>query len=154
VRWAETRPVGSGAVCLICGERRRENLRLVEYQGSWIPMCHNCGTRAMRLTPMPPSLEAIRRSLGRERRWADRREGRSDSRILQKERRVGERRLTSTAQPGEWLDAADLVIEIIELEDPEAACAEATRIMPRDEAARPPVPLPLVAPQVSSSVDG
>jgi hypothetical protein len=134
VRWAETRPVGNGAACLVCGDRRRDNLRLVEFQGSWIPMCHNCGTRAMRLTPMPGSVEGIRERLSRDRRQTDRRAESADDRIIKKERRVGERRLPPDVSGTEWPDAADLIVEIIELRDGDEPPAEATRIMTREMA--------------------
>lgn len=113
IRWAESRPVGLGASCVVCGERRRHNLRLVEFQGAWVPMCHNCGTRALRLSPMPRSLVGLRQQLARDRRWAERRGGRADIRPLPRERRVGERRRALAATPGDqWLDAEDLVIEV------------------------------------------
>jgi len=129
VRWAEARPVGIGASCCICGERRRDNLRAVEFQGWWMPMCHNCGSRALALSPMPPTIEALRQRLARDRRWTDRRLGRNDHRLMQVERRVGERRAMPLDARGVWLDAEDLIVEIIESDpsdEPEAA--EATRI--------------------------
>jgi len=138
VRWSEARPAGLGASCAICGERRRDNLRQVELQGAWTPMCHNCGTRALRLSPMPTSVEAIRQRLARDRRWTDRRDGHLDSRIMHKERRVGERRLSPEEARAEWLDAEDLVIEVIELKEDEPAAVEATRIVQRDQVEQRP----------------
>lgn len=92
IRWAESRPVGFGASCVICNDRRRDNLRLVEFHGAWIPMCHNCGTRALRLSPMPGSLEGLRQRLNRDRRWNDRRRELPDPRDERNERRQDERR--------------------------------------------------------------
>lgn len=91
-RWQKLQPVGVGAHCVICTERRRENLQRVELFGKWQTMCHICAVRALRLNPMPPSLEGIRARLRRERRYGDRRLGRKDTRLLEVERRVGERR--------------------------------------------------------------
>ena len=40
VRWADARPVGLGAKCAICSDRRRENLRMVEERKhSRYPVC-------------------------------------------------------------------------------------------------------------------
>jgi hypothetical protein len=131
VRWAEARDVGLGAACVICNDRRRDNLRQVEFQGSWLPMCHNCATRAMRLSPVPQSVDGIRQRLARDRRWQDRRgEESGDDRIIRKERRVGERRLTAAeAGLGDWLDAAELIIEVIDVAEADDPMPEATRIV-------------------------
>ena len=133
VRWAETRPAGENASCAICNERRRDNLRLVEFHGNWVPMCHNCGTKAMRLSPMPSSLEAIRERLTRDRRWQERRRAKNDSRILRKERRVGERRLSPEETSGEWLDADDLIIEVVDMEQGAEPQVDPTRIATREQ---------------------
>jgi len=98
-------------------------------------MCHNCGSRTLRLDPMPPSLEALRQRLARDRRWADRRYGEADERLLGRERRVGQRRLTS-AQRSEWVDADDLIIEILEVPGDDSA-PEATRIASVGRESRP-----------------
>jgi hypothetical protein len=90
--WAEARPVGVGACCTICGDRRRDNLRQLELLGAWIPMCGNCAGRTLRLRPLPRSVEAIRQKLARERRGADRRTGQPDLRAEPGERRGLERR--------------------------------------------------------------
>ncbi len=133
VRWAETREVGLGAACVICNDRRRDNLRQVEFQGSWLPMCHNCATKAMRLNPMPQSVDGLRQRLTRDRRWRDRRTaGAGDDRIIRKERRVGERRLSSNEPQAEWLDAAELIIEVIDVAEADDPLPEPTRIVAAD----------------------
>lgn len=91
-KWAETRPVGRGAACELCGERRRDNLRMVELHARFVPMCHNCGTRVSRMDPVPPTLEAIRQTLDRERRGDERRASAKDQRLFPRERRIGDRR--------------------------------------------------------------
>jgi hypothetical protein len=126
VRWAESRPVGIGAACAVCGERRRDHLRSVEFQGSWTAMCHNCGTRAVSLTPMPPTIEALRQRLNRDRRWSERRLDRKDHRLMPIERRVGERRALVVDPRAEWYDAEDLIVEIVEVFDADEP--EPTRI--------------------------
>jgi hypothetical protein len=140
VRWAEAREVGLGATCVICNDRRRDNLRQVEFQGGWLPMCHNCATRAMRLSPMPQSVDGLRQRLMRDRRWQDRREESSepssDDRIIRKERRVGERRLTLSEAQADWLDAADLIIEVIDVAEADDPLPEATRIVAAAEVER------------------
>ncbi len=130
LRWTETRPVGLGAACAVCGERRRENLRSVEFQRKWLNMCHNCATRTFQMQPLPSTIEAIRQRLSRDRRWRERRVGRNDQRIFRKERRVGERRQALPTTLGEYIDAADLVVEIVEETAQQASSEDeqATRI--------------------------
>ena len=92
-RWAETRPVGRGASCTACLEKRRGQLRLVELKGRSLPFCHGCAALVMRMAEVPDSVEDLRYLLRRERRDADRRQGEKvDHRIFPRERRVGERR--------------------------------------------------------------
>jgi hypothetical protein len=96
-RWASARPVGFGASCRICGERRRGHLRSIELLGSWAPVCHDCTARVAQLEPMPPSLPELRAALRRERRQRERRAAMSDGRALAGERRAGERRAVPRA---------------------------------------------------------
>ncbi|MCA9668210.1 MAG: hypothetical protein KC503_21600 [Myxococcales bacterium] len=127
LRWAETRPVGVGAACSVCGDRRRHNLKLVEFQTRWVPMCHNHAARAFQLQPMPTTIDGLRQRLARDRRWRDRRNKQPDARLIKKERRVGERRVP----PGyddSWMDAEELIIEIIDAGEPPPSPADATRI--------------------------
>ena len=91
-RWAEARPVGQGASCVVCGERRRSDLRLVELAGRSLPFCHSCAARSARLDELPRTIEGLKRALRRDRRDADQRIGKLDHRIFPRERRVGERR--------------------------------------------------------------
>jgi hypothetical protein len=90
--WCETRPVGKGAACVVCDERRRENLRMTELHGRSLPMCHLCGFRANRLEPVPLTIEGLRAALRRDRRAVDRRGGSLDTRVFPRERRADERR--------------------------------------------------------------
>ena len=115
IRWAETRPVGKGATCAVCHDRRLENLRMVEYRSSWIPMCHNCGTKAYRLTPLPQSLEGLTQRLGRDRRWTARRRGKEDTRVATRNRRDKDRRAVAPMTEEVWEDAEELIIEATEL---------------------------------------
>ena len=124
LRWTDSRPVGIGAACVVCGERRRENLRSVEFQRRWLPMCHNCSSKTFRLQPIPRTIEALRERFSRDRRWKERRVGRRDNRLFFAERRAGERRTAKLTAAGECMDATDLIIEIFE----EQLGAEATRI--------------------------
>jgi hypothetical protein len=139
VRWAESRPVGLGAACVICNDRRQDNLRMVEFQGSWMPMCHNCGTKSLRLTPMPHSLEGVKERLVRDRRWSDRRHEKPDYRLLPKERRVGERRVSMEELGIDWVDAGDLIIEVIDVSETDEAACEATRILPSEAVEQRPL---------------
>src|SRR5450432_263082 len=103
--WASSRPVGHGACCAICSERRHAVLKQVELLGAWVPMCHNCSARTHGLQPLPRTLDAIRRRLTRERRANDRRIGVMDPRAIPRDRRGLERR-----NVGIVLDENDLML--------------------------------------------
>lgn len=120
-RWAESRPVGRGAACTICLEKRRTQLKLVELKGRSMPFCHGCAAQIMRLAEVPDSIDELRHALRRERRDGDRRDGETiDQRIFPRERRVGERRGPSReayadTDPGVRLsELEELVIELAE----------------------------------------
>jgi hypothetical protein len=119
-QWVEQRPVGRGASCAICQEKRRDHLRLVELHNKSVPLCHICAARTLKLGDVPSSLEALRSALRRDRRAQDRRSDGLDRRIFPRERRVGERRGTPRARRGDTdpsislPDFDDLVIEVQE----------------------------------------
>ncbi len=111
-RWAAERPVGLGAACCVCNDRRRDNLKQVELLRAWVPMCHNCAAKAVNLSPMPRTIDDVRAQLTRDRRRDDRRAGRKDSRVFPRERRGLERRSLGTARGDDLmiLDEADILI--------------------------------------------
>ena len=120
-RWVEARPVGRGASCVICRERRRSELRMLEVHGRSHTFCHSCAGHLARLDTVPTSIIALRGLLTRERRERDRRDNLSDRRIFPRERRVGERRgparATGTRDTDPQIhlpDFEDIVIEIHE----------------------------------------
>ncbi len=92
LRWSEARPVGKGAVCAVCSDPRRDNLRLTEFHSHSVVLCHICATRTVKLPGVPGTLEGLRSALQRERRISDQREDNLDRRLYPRERRVGERR--------------------------------------------------------------
>ncbi len=108
-RWVDSRPVGFGARCVTCAERRRRVLKLVELHGGWSPMCFNCAGQVLQLDPMPPTLAALRDAVSRERRREDRRTGKPDTRVFRYERRVGERR---TVTEGYDRIDDDMIVEV------------------------------------------
>ncbi len=112
-KWVSSRPVGLGALCCMCGDRRRELLKSVELLGAWVPICHNCSALASALDPMPQSIGAIRTALSRDRRVEERRWGKRDSRVFRYNRRSGDRRLPREA--GETGVDEDMIVEISEL---------------------------------------
>jgi hypothetical protein len=135
MRWAESRPVGRGAACAVCGEKRRVQLKLVELQGRSLTFCHGCAAQVMRLHDVPASIEELRQALRRDRRDDDRRAGKVDQRIFPRERRVGERRgpmrdAFADTDPG--IKMADLHLDepIIELSDADLAEGDQTQVRP------------------------
>jgi len=91
-RWVESRPVGLGARCVTCNEKRRRFLKTVELFGAWKPMCFNCHGVLCHIQPMPRTMNELKDEVSRERRKRDRRWGKPDTRVFVYERRVGERR--------------------------------------------------------------
>ena len=109
-RWVEARPVGLGAHCVSCHEKRRRFLKAIELYGAWRVLCFNCDGQLAQLDPLPMTLEALRVAVSRERRRRDRRFGKPDTRVFRYERRVGERRTGREAYP---LVEDDMIIEVI-----------------------------------------
>jgi hypothetical protein len=111
--WVEGRPVGLGAACVMCNDRRREHLRMIELLRAWVPSCHNCHARILRMDPMPQTIDEIRTGLNRERRTRERRGGKLDTRVFPRERRGLERRRVGAAQGDDFLLLDDdiLIIE-------------------------------------------
>jgi hypothetical protein len=135
-RWAESRPVGRGAACTTCGEKRRAQLKLVELQGRSLPFCHGCAAQVMRLPEVPVTVEELRQALRRDRRDDDRRgAGKVDQRIFPRERRVGERRgpmRDAFADTDPRIKLADMNLDdaIIELGDADLAEGDQTQVRP------------------------
>jgi hypothetical protein len=118
-KWADARPVPRGANCVVCEDRRRENLRMAELQRRSVVLCHICAARTLKLAKVPASIDGLRRVLLRDRRADDRRGDGLERRIFPRERRVGDRRgppracTTSDTNPNYVLpDFEDIVIEI------------------------------------------
>jgi hypothetical protein len=135
-RWAETRPVGRGAACTLCGEKRRAQLKLVEIWRRSLPFCHGCAAAVMRLPDLPPTVEELRHALRRDRRDADRRTGgKADHRIFPRERRVGERRGPSRdafADTDPRIKLAELQMDevVLELGDGDIEPGDQTQVRP------------------------
>ncbi len=138
-RWVESRPVGFGAACVICTERRRDQLRLVEVHSRSVPMCHGCSARTLKLAPLPPTVEGIRQLLTRDRRDEERRHDAVDRRIFPRERRVGQRRRpprvgqASSAEVA--LLQADLDDLVIEIDENDVEVIEETQVQYRHQPA-------------------
>ena len=117
-RWCDARPVGLGSSCVLCTDRRTENLRRVELLGAWVAMCFNCAGRTHRLDPLPRTLDEIRASLKRDRRGCERRTGAPDPRPVRAERRGLERRSVGHAIDGDLMLLDDSIfVELIRSED-------------------------------------
>ena len=115
-RWVDARPVGLGAQCCVCGERRRDLLRGIELLGSWMPMCYGCSGRAMILEPLPQTLAGIRNALIRDRRSRERRTGKKDTRVFQYDRRHDDRRMGRAEEDWGFIDD-QMVLEIADARD-------------------------------------
>src|ERR1700733_7596693 len=109
-RWVDARPVGIGARCVTCSEKRRRFLKTVELFGPWQPMCFNCASQLLHLEPLPDTMLALREAVSRERRKNDRRFGKSDTRVFRYERRAGQCRSARSDYP---LIEDDMIIEVI-----------------------------------------
>lgn len=146
-RWADSRPVGRGASCTVCMEKRRLMLKLVEVKGRSLPFCHGCAALMLRLHDIPDTIESLRLVLSRERRHDDRRHGKVDQRIFPRERRVGERRTPPRGEvpagdPSyENTMLADMEEIIVELAEADMEEVEQTQVRDQDKVAAPP-PLP------------
>lgn len=132
-RWVEARPVGRGAACLICFEKRRDQLKIMELHTRSVPICHGCGARILRLEHIPETIDAVRQALRRDRRDGDRRDNGLDRRIFPRERRVGERRGPPREGDGAPVDqgaylAPELDDVIIELLDDDIEVIEQTTV--------------------------
>jgi hypothetical protein len=123
-RWVDARPVGIGARCVTCTEKRRRFLKSVELFGHWQPMCFNCAGQLLHIQPMPLSMAELKIAVSRERRKQDRRFGKSDTRVFQYERRVGERRASRAEYP---VVEDDMIIEV-SLDDHEPGFEDLTQI--------------------------
>jgi hypothetical protein len=134
-RWVESRPVGRGASCAICHEKRRDQLKLVELHSRSVPLCHGCAARIVRMDPIPDTVEEIRFSLRRERREEDRRGDGLDRRIFPRERRVGERRTPAARDHFADTDPAirlpDFGEVVMELQEAEIDGSEQTGVSRR-----------------------
>jgi hypothetical protein len=145
-RWVESRPVGRGATCTVCFEKRRDQLKLVELHGRSVPLCHGCSARITRMDDIPESIEQLRVALRRDRRYADKRSGKVDHRIFPRERRVGERRSpprSAFADTDPRLEAtllADMEEIIVELQEADMEEVEQTLVREQDKNASPPPP--------------
>jgi hypothetical protein len=126
--WVKARPIGVGAQCAGCDNRRRAQLRHFEVGGPgnavgarWVILCHNCVATAETLKPPPRSVEGLKMRLARDRRWGDRRAasvGGLSTPPPEGERRRGSRRRSDAR---EIVDASELVldedeVQVIELE--------------------------------------
>ena len=108
-RWVDAKPVGIGAHCITCSEKRRRVLKSVELFGGWQPMCFSCAGQALHLDPLPTTIAGLADALSRERRNRDRRIGKGDTRVFKYERRVGDRRY---GRADELPIDDDMIIEI------------------------------------------
>ena len=116
MKWAEMRPVPRGALCALCTDRRRENLRLVELCGRSVSLCHLCAARVHKMADVPLTLDELRRSLRRDRRQIERREGGLDRRVFPRERRVGDRRSPPRDLADDASDASACMPDFSDLE--------------------------------------
>ena len=131
--WADQRAVGKGAACVVCDERRRDNLRMVEVHGRSLPMCHLCGFRTNRLEPVPVTIEGLRMMLRRDRRATDRRAGAMDTRVFPREHRDDERRRPPRElAPGAYPEVNTLPVlnldDVLELDVDDIDILEATTV--------------------------
>lgn len=132
-RWVDARPVGLGARCCVCSERRRDHLRSIELLGAWMPMCYSCSGRAMTLDPLPRTVAGIREALDRDRRADDRRGGKRDTRVFQYDRRNDDRRSGRSSAPDDYMVIDEgMIVEIEEILDDGSPSSEASADLRED----------------------
>lgn len=79
VRWLRSRPIGVGACCTGCGDRRLVHLQYVELQQGFAVVCRNCAAQLEREGGPPPAdEEEVRALLQRERREVQEEDRRRD----------------------------------------------------------------------------
>ena len=118
-KWVRARPVGAGANCVGCGNRRREQLRHYEVGmrlnatgGRWTVLCHNCSASADGFKPAPRTLDALCQRLARDRRWQERRYDHAH-RDPHAERRAYELRNERRLNLRDMFDATELAEELV-----------------------------------------
>jgi hypothetical protein len=114
-RWVRAKPVGLGATCAACGERRHDALRQFELPRTWLVLCGSCAARAEALVPPSQTVAGLKLRLHRERRWGDRRAdaiGGPKRMRFGDERRDGERRVSER----NWFDATEFAELVLELD--------------------------------------
>jgi hypothetical protein len=118
-RWVRARPIGAGAYCVSCGNRRRDQLRHYEVGarlnaagGRWTLLCHNCAATADGYDPPPRSVDALCQRLARDRRWHDRRFDRAH-RDPYAERRASDMRHERRLNLRDLFDATELAEELV-----------------------------------------
>lgn len=135
-RWAESRPVGLGAACAVCNERRRDYLKMVEMHGRSMSLCFNCAGRVAKLPVIPTSIEALRERIQRDRRGKERRGTGIERRVYPRERRVGDRRAPAAARTAApYIGMPDLDDVVIELTEDDVEVVEATMVLERPKPA-------------------
>jgi len=136
------RPVGAGASCVACGNRRREQLRHFEIGlrlntagGRWTILCHNCTATAETLSPPPRSVDALCERLSRDRRWNERRvdRGHVDPHA---EKRAGDMRHDRRLNLRELFDATDLAEELVIEMEAEYEDVAANKLVALDDVTR------------------
>jgi hypothetical protein len=125
-RWVDERPVGLGARCITCNEKRRKALKTVELHAAWHPMCFNCAGQLLHLDALPETIAELKRMVSRERRDLDRRIGKPDSRVFQYERRVGERRSSREEYPN--VDDEMIIEVVVDLHERDVDFDDVTQI--------------------------
>lgn len=98
-------------------------------------MCFSCAGKAGSMDRMPRTLHELRSTLRRDRRLAERRYGKADTRVFQYDRRNGDRREGRTIDEGWMVIDDDMILEIEELtfnktdDDQADGWSELTRIL-------------------------
>jgi hypothetical protein len=134
-KWADARPVPRGGACVVCEERRRDNLRMAEFQRRSVVLCHICAARTLKLVKVPTSIDGLRKILLRDRRADDRRGEGLERRVFPRERRVGDRRgpprACSTADTSPGFVMPDFEDIVIEIQDADIEVVEQTLVRER-----------------------
>jgi len=91
---------------------------MMEFRGSLDPDLLHCAGRRSSSCPFPKTVDGVRQQLVAGPRWHERRQGKRTTASSPSSGRSKQRRGLRSATDDDWLDAEDLIIEMVDETDP------------------------------------